>query len=159
MALPAWLDPWWHLDFVVNTPLAPDAVRNLLGGRTARLRGRAASDGGLVVVRRGGLMNQFVRARADLSTADSGTTVHIRIARAAWVSVSFTIFLPFFFFVTLKQVVGAAVAQGPSVAVGDLPFLVVRPIIWAVVLGANYTSARSEAKDLRRLITDALKTA
>jgi hypothetical protein len=72
-------------------------------------------------------------------------------------SAFFTVALPFLFLGSLVQVTEVALVHGPSTALGWLPFLIIGPAIWAAVIGANYTSARSEAKDLMRLIDEALK--
>lgn len=157
LRLPSWLDPWWHIDYDVPCTLSPEAARVALAQRNGRLRGRTAPDGRLVLVRRGGFLNEFVRAQVELTPSGSGTRVRVRVARPQVTSAFFSIALPFLVLGSLVQVIEVALVHRPSTALGWLPFLIIGPAIWAAVIGANYTSARSEAHDLKRLIDEALK--
>jgi hypothetical protein len=155
--LPIWLDPWWHLDYQSSSTLAPDAVKALLQKSMSRLRGWPDGPKALILVRRGGFMNQFVRARATLAPSGSGTAVMVRIARPSYMSV-------------LMAGTGVLIIAGPVVQTilfamtkgleAGLPasavFVPLGPVIWAMVMGANFTSARSEARDLVGLIGAAL---
>lgn len=143
----------------MSTALSLDAARTILAQRTGRLRGRTSPDGTLVLVRRGGLLNEFVRARVDLNQDGPGTKVTVRIARPRAVSVFLSFTLAFFILGILVQIIERGARYGVAEAMNWLPFLVIGPAIWAAVIGANYTSARSEANDLRRLIDEALKGA
>lgn len=156
LKLPSWLDPWWHIDYEIFTAVPPEVARTMLTQRPGRLRSRSTPDGGLVLVRRGGFLNEFVRARVRLDPNGSGTTVSLRIARPRATSAFFAFMLPFLFLGSLLQVIGVVMRDGVTAAAGWLPFLLIGPAIWAAVIGANYTSARSEANDLRRLINEAL---
>jgi hypothetical protein len=156
LRLPSWLNPWWHVDYEVPCTLSPEAARIALAQRKGRLRGRTAPDGKLVVVRRGGFLNEFVRAQVELTPSGPGTNVRVRVARPQVASAFFAIALPFLFLGSLVQVTEVALVHGPSTALGWLPFLIIGPAIWAAVIGANYTSARSEARNLMRLIDEAL---
>jgi hypothetical protein len=121
-----------------------------------RLRGRASAGGSLVLVRRGGFMNEFVRAQVDLNPDESGARATVHVSRPRATSVFLTVALPFLFLGPLFQMGELALRHGPSTAAGWLPFLLIGLAIWAAVIGANYTSARSEANDLRRMINEAL---
>lgn len=156
MRVPDWLNPWWHLDYEMSTSLSPDAARTILAQRTGRLRGRTSPDGSLVLFRRGALVNEFVRARVQLTQDGPGSRVTVRIARPQTVSVLFSFTLALFVFGVLVQVIERGARYGVAEAMNWLPFLVIGPAIWAAVIAANYTSARSEANDLRRLISAAL---
>jgi hypothetical protein len=157
--LPTWLNPWWHLDFDLATPLAIDEVRAALCQQTARLRGYTAPDGSLVVVRRGGLMNQFVRAFVHLAAGPSGTFVNVQVRPLRRTSIFFTLALPFLFLGLILQVTEVGFKSGLSVAASYWPFFPIVPALWAVVRVVNYTSERSEAGDLQRLISAALNPA
>jgi hypothetical protein len=143
----------------MSTTLSPDAARTMLAQRTGRLRGRTSPDGTLVLFRRGGLLNEFVRARVELIQDGPGTKVTVRTARPQAISVLFSFTLALFVLGVLVEVIERGVRHGVAEAVNWLPFLVIGPAIWTAVIGANYTSARSEAIDLRRLINEALKGA
>lgn len=71
----------------------------------------------------------------------------------------FTLGLPFLVLYPVPNLVRVALTDGAGAAVHDLPFPFLAAIVWIAVIGANYTSARSEANDLRRLITAALRSA
>lgn len=147
------MDPWWHLDFQVTSPLAPEALWTRLQQPMKRLRGRPDGPDAVILVRHGALMNQFVRARATFATSGSGTAVSVRIARPSYVSIFMTAVAVLMIVVPLLQTVLVGVTKGFA---GGLPAsavaLVLDPVIWAVVVGANFTSARSEARDLVGLI-------
>jgi hypothetical protein len=131
-------------------------VRTALAQRTGRLRGRTSPDGSLVLVRRGGFLNGFVRARVELNPDGAGTRVRVRIARPRATSAFLSVALAFFSFGVLVEIIERAARYGVTEAANWLPFLIIGPAIWAAVIGANYTSARSETNDLRRLINEAL---
>jgi len=156
MNLPAWLDPWWHRDFEVASSLPIDLTLCLLKQGTTHLRSTTVTDGSLILVRRGGLLNEFVRAHVEVRNGVEGSMVKVRLARPRVASLFFTVALPFLWLSLILQVFTIGVRSGLGAAAGWWPFFVIAPIIWAGVVGANYTSARSEAKDLQRLITDAM---
>jgi hypothetical protein len=156
LRLPAWLDPLWHIDYDVQSSLSVDAASAALRPRSGGLRGRSLSDGAVVLVRHGGFLNQFVRARASMRSAAGGTTVRIHIARPAMVTAFFVAGLLFFIVLPALQLVIAALLDRGRI-VHFLVFLLAGIVIWAFVIGANYTSARSEARDLQRLINEALQ--
>jgi hypothetical protein len=157
--IPSWLDPWWHVDYEMSTALSHDAARTKLTVRSGRLRGRASSDGSLALVRRGGFLNGFVRARVELNPDGPGTRMRVRIARPKAASVLLSVAFAFLFFGVLVEIIDRAARYGMTAAVNWLPFLIIGPAIWAAVIGANYTSARSETKELRRLINEAIEGA
>ena len=156
MRVPFWMDPWWHQDYEVSSALSVEEARAALAQRRGRFRGRVSSSGGLVLVRHGGFLNQFVRASAKLTSTASGTTVAIKIARPREASVINTIFGVFLILGPVVNVLVVAVTKDLTAATGWLIFVPVGPAIWAAVMGVNYTSVRSEAKDLRAFIAEAL---
>lgn len=158
LRLPSWLNPWWQVKYEISATLSPEATRAALSQRTGRLRGRSTPDGTLVLVRHGGFMNGFVRAHAELSPEGAGTRLSVQIARPQATSAFLSVLLPLLFLGPLVRAIEVAVGFGLISGAGWLPLVLIGPAIWAAVIGANYTSARSEADDLRRLIGDALKT-
>ena len=156
MRLPAWLDPWWQMDFAIETSLGEDEIRTLLTLNAGRLRGRPSKEGGLDVVRRGGFMNQFVRAHVEMVAGGGDTVVAVHMTRPPATAWFLALSLPFLWLGVISQLVYVGIRGGASGAVGWLPFLVIVPLMWAAVIGANYTSAKSEARDLRRLITEGI---
>jgi hypothetical protein len=68
-----------------------------------------------------------------------------------------SVLLPLLFLGPFVRAIEVAVGYGLASAAGWLPFVPIGPAIWAAVMGANYTSARREADDLRRLIEEALR--
>jgi hypothetical protein len=156
MNLTAWLNPWWHRDFDVATSLPIDLTHALLTQGTTRLRARTATDGSLVLIRRGGLLNEFVRARVEIVPSATGSMVKGRLARPRVASLFFTLALPFLWLGVISQAVTIALRSGIAAATSLWPLFVIASAVWAAVIGANYTSARSEATDLQRLITEVL---
>ena len=154
--VPSWLGPWWHEDFEVHTDLSLDAVRGALTERASRLRCRVSPDGMLTLSRRGGFMNGFAQAQARLTANGSRTTATVRLARPREAAIFFAIALVVLFVGPVVNVIEVGLTHGLSAGASWLPFVLIGPGIWAVVIGMNYTSARSEAKDLRRLISQAL---
>jgi hypothetical protein len=154
--LPGWLDPWWALEFEITTNMPADDVMSRLTQGAPRLRERPSGPGGLQVVRTGGLMNQFVRAQVGVVAHEglSLVTVHIRRpGTTAW----FLALVPTFMWLLLAlDVIDAGIKGGISAVLGLLPLFLIVPMIWAFVIGSNYTSARGEADDLRDLISSAL---
>lgn len=153
MTIPAWLDPWWHLDYEVSSRLPAEAATAALVQNTGRLLGRMTGDGSVILVRRGGFINQFVHARASV-----GPVVRVRIERApasAW------FFALAFFLLVVGNLIPVSLAAifDRSRLLQSTMFLVFAVLIWVIVIGGNYTAGRSEAKDLRRLIDAALGTA
>jgi hypothetical protein len=160
LTIPSWLNPWWRQDFEVTTAMTLEAARAALSRRTGRLRGRFSPDAkSLVLVRRGGLMNEFVHARVELMASGSGTTARVHIARPTYMSAFMTLIGLYVLVGPAFNVLVTAVTRGISVAIGWLIFVPIGLAIYAAVMGMNYTSARSEAKDLRALITAALDQA
>jgi hypothetical protein len=154
--LPSFLDPWWHLDFEATTGLPVEVARSALTQTKGYLRGRRLADGSLIVYRRRGLMNEFVRGHAWLIATESGTTVRTRIARSQATSSSMTSSLLLFLTAPLAMAIVMSVVHGLSTGISWLPLEVIAPALWVMVVAMNYTSVRSEAKDLRRLIFEAL---
>jgi hypothetical protein len=64
--------------------------------------------------------------------------------------------LAFFLIMPLVFAAAVTISSGVSTGITWLVFEVVAPVLWAVVVAGNYTSARSEAQDLRQLILAAL---
>lgn len=126
-----------------------DAATTALTPGSGRLRGRQ-TPGGIVLVRRGALMNGFVRARATL-----GSPVRVRIERPgfskAWFAATFIGFIA----IPILQLILTALLH-PSGLLQSAAYLAIGAFIWVVVIVINYTSARSEARDLERLIRTAL---
>ncbi len=115
------------------------------------MRGRKALDGSVIVVRRGGLVNQFVQARVTIASV-----AHVRIERPRFTKVFFVLALVFVVIGQLAQVILAA-AFDRSRLLESAVFLAYGAFIWVVVVAGTYTSARSEARDLQALITNALR--
>jgi hypothetical protein len=67
-----------------------------------------------------------------------------------------TIGLAFLVTMPLVFAVAVTVLRGFSSGVSWLVFEVIAPVIWVFVVAGNYTSALSEAKDLRQLISAAV---
>lgn len=155
MRIPAWLDPWWHIDYEVRPRLSVGAAEAALLVRTPRFRGARANDGAVVLTRRGGLVNQFVTARATVLPDGAGSRVRVRIARSAITSGFFAFGFVFVVVGQLIQVILSAVFYPPRL-VQSAFFLVVGVLIWVLVIGGNYTSARNEAQDLQGFIRQAL---
>jgi len=102
-------------------------------------------------------MNEFVRARAMLAPSGSGTVVIVRIPRPSYMSVLMASMGVLIIAGLVVQTILVAMTKGlaeglPASAV----FVPLGPVIWAMVMGANFTSARSEARDLVGLIGAAL---
>ena len=155
MRLPSWINPWWHVDYDIESPMAVAAASEALRRPAGRLRAVGSADRGLFLVRRGGFLNQFVRARASLGAAGAGTTGHVRIERPVVASTFFAfafVFLVVYPFVVLML----SAAFNPSRLLQSAVFWVFGIVIWASVIGMNYAAARSEARDLERLIREAL---
>jgi len=158
MTLPAWLNPFWHVDFDTSTGLPADGAVAVLQSNAGRLRGRRGNDGALIVVRHGGFVNQFVRARATVVSTSGGSTVQVRIARPPIATIFFTVTFVFLVVGSFLQVLLSAVLDAQRL-VQSAVFFLIGAFIWVTVIGMNYTSARSQAKDLRRLIGEALSAA
>lgn len=144
------------MDFAIATSLGAEQIRAVLTRNPSGLRGRLSERGDLAIVRRGRFLNQFVRAQVEITARGGETVVSVHVARppvAAWF---FVLSLPFLWLGVISQMVYVGIRSGVSGAASWLPFLVIVPAIWAAVIGANYTSAKSEASDLRRLITEAV---
>lgn len=163
LRLPSWLNPWWHLDFETITSLPLESARAALTQHTGigpslrhELRGRTLDDGSLILFRRGGLVNETVRAHAELTPHGSGTLVKVRIARPRATSASMTEGLALFLTMPLVFAAAVTVRSGVSTGVTWLVFEVIAPVLWAVVVAGNFTSARSEAQDLKQLISAAV---
>ena len=115
------------------------------------MRGRKALDGSVIVVRRGGLVNQFVQARVTI-----GSVVHVRIERPRYTKAFFVFALVVVVIWQGVQVILTAVFYRPRLVESAL-FLAYGVFIWVVVVAGTYTSARREARDLQGLITNALR--
>ena len=108
-----------------------------------------------MVFRRGGVMNGFVRARVAVSPLGRGSKIRVRIARPAFAigffvfSFIFVVAIPFLDMLEIAAFDRGRLAQGAI-------YSLLGAAIWVIVIGINYTSARSEARDLRRLIGHAL---
>jgi hypothetical protein len=163
LTLPPWLDPWWHLDFETSTTRPLEAARAALTQHTGsgpglrhELRGGALDDGSLILFRRGGLVNELVRGHAELTPEGSGTLVKVRVARPRAAAAAMTGGLAFLLIMPLVFAVVVTMRSGISTGITWLVFEVIAPVMWVVVVAANYTSALSEAKDLRQLISAAV---
>lgn len=155
MRIPAWLDPLWHVDFEISTALPADGAIAVLQSNAGRLRGQRENDGAIIVVRRGGFVNQFVRARATVVPTSGGSTVQVRVARPPLGTIFFAVTFVLLVAVQLVQVLLSAVFDAQRL-VQSAVFFLIGAFIWVTVIGINYTSARNEAKDLQRLIGQAL---
>jgi hypothetical protein len=114
MRLPAWLDPWWHMDFALATSLGAEEIRAVLTRNPGELRGRLSEGGDLRVVRRGHFLNQFVRARVEITARGGETVVSVHVARppvAAWF---FVLSLPFLWLGVISQMVHVGIRSSVS---------------------------------------------
>lgn len=100
-------------------------------------------------------MNQFVTARATIRPDGTGSKVHVHIARSAITSGFFAFAFVFVVVGQLIQVILSAVFYPPRL-VQSATFTVIGLLIWVLVVGGNYTSARKEAKDLQGFVSQAL---
>lgn len=150
LKIPAWLDPWWHVDYEVSSRLPVEKATAALMQNTGRLRGRMALDGSVILVRHGGFINQFVNARASV-----GPVVRVRIGRAPASAWFFALALVLLVVGNLIPLFLAAIFDRSRLLQSTM-FLVFAVVIWVIVIAGNYTSGRSEAKDLRHLIDQAL---
>lgn len=100
-------------------------------------------------------MNQFVTASATIRPDGTGSKVNVHIARSGITSGFFAFAFVFLVAGQLIQVILSAVFFPPHL-VQSVIFLVIGLLIWVLVVGGNYTSARKEAQDLRGFISHAL---
>ena len=101
------------------------------------------------------MINGFVIARGGLDARPGGTLVSLRIQRPAWARFFFAFTFLFLVAYPLLQVFLTALFYRPRLLQAAI-FWAFGAFIWVAVIGANYTSARSEASHLRRLIDQAL---
>ncbi len=97
-----------------------------------------------------------MRAEVDVRADDSLTVVTARIAWSRLTSGSFAVILAVVVGGVALQVIYMGFRNGPLAALGYAPFLLIAPVIWVFVIGANYMSSRGEARNLMRLIEQAL---
>ena len=100
-------------------------------------------------------MNQFVTARATIRPDGTGSKVHVHVARSAVTSGFFAFAFVFVVVGQLIQVILSAVFYPPRLLQSAI-FTVIGLLIWVLVVGGNYTSARKEAQDLQGFISQAL---
>ena len=153
--IPAWLDPFWHLDYEAETRMSTDAAGAALRGKTGRLRGRASGNGVTLVFRRGGLMNGFVRARVAVSPVGVRSKIRVSIARPGFASWSFVFVFIFVVAIPFLDLLEVAAVDRQRLFQAAV-YTLLGAVIWVIVIAMNYTSARSEARDLRRLINQTL---
>lgn len=103
-------------------------------------------------------MNHFVRARATVVSTAGGSTVRVRIGRQPFGAIFFAVAFVFLIAGSFLQVLLSAVFDVRQL-VQSAVFLLIGALIWVTAIGMNYMAARSEAKDLRRLISEALSAA
>ena len=103
-------------------------------------------------------MNHFVRARATVVSTSGGSTVRVRIARRPFGAIFFAVAFVFLVAGSFVQLLLSAVVDVRHL-VQPAVFFVIGALIWVTAIGMNYTAARREAKDLRRLIGEALSAA
>ena len=144
------------MDFELSARMRPEQARAALCQREGRLRGRSTPDGGLVLFRRGGFMNDFVRTRATLARSGAVTIVTVRSGYGPVKAMLMGAMGVFALLGPAYEGVLVAVTRGVSAAAPYMLGVVFLPLIWALVIAGNYSSARSEAKDLRQLIEAAL---
>lgn len=102
-------------------------------------------------------MNGFVRARVAVSPVGRGSKIRVQIARPPFASWSFVLVFIFVVAIPFLDLL-AVVAFDRGRVLQAVIYSVLGAAIWAFVIGLNYTSALSEARDLRRLISQALGT-
>ena len=100
-------------------------------------------------------MNGFVRARVAVSPLGRGSKIRVRIARPAFVIGLFVLGFIFVVVVPFLDLLAIAAFNRGRLAQAAI-YLLLGVVIWVFVIGMNYTSARSEASDLRHLIGQAL---
>lgn len=101
------------------------------------------------------MVNQFVTARATIRPEGTGSKVHVHIARSAITNGFFAFIFVLVVVVQPIQVILSAVFYPPRLVQSAI-FTVIGLLIWVLVIGGNYTSARKEAQDLQGFISQAL---
>jgi uncharacterized membrane protein len=109
-----------------------------------------------MLFRRGGLMNGFVRARVAVSPLGRGSKIRVQIARPAFVRGLFVFIFIFVVAIPFLDMLEIAAFDRGRLAQAAI-YSLLGAVIWVFVIALNYTSARSEARDLRRLINQALQ--
>ncbi len=157
LRIPNWLDPRWHEEYQFSTALALDAARAALSPSGGRFRSRTSPDGERISeIRRGGLRPGFVRGTAEFSDVVSQRAVKVSIRRPGLAEVMLTLAVIAVVVWPILNVIVVLATRGVSVAMGWLVFVVVGPVIYAVVAAVNFAQARYDTNALLRLLGEAL---
>jgi hypothetical protein len=155
--IPKWLDPWWNEEYEFTTQLGQEEAMVALTQRRGRLRGFKSADGPTITLAwRPWLLTGWCRASAELTTRDHATVATVSVRRPQIASIFFTLIAAVLTFGPLLDFLGVLATRGLTDAAGRLVFVVVGPVIYALVEGMNYRQVRYEEKDLLRLLSGAL---
>jgi hypothetical protein len=103
---------------------------------------------------RGAFQTASLRAVVNVADHDSGTSLDVKIFRSPIAAWFMTILGGFAVIWPVLEVIALAATRGVSAVWGSAPllFVVVGPLLFALVMAINYSSTRTQAKELKTLI-------
>ena len=151
--LPAWLDPWWHDDSRIVTPLQAEHIWARLQAN-GRIKATLSDDGHELVVARGGrYLGGYIRTVGTVTSHGSGTELTVTFRRptaSKWIMGAFAALAVL---LLVNGAVPTIVQHGPFAiwSWSSLTFLI-GPASLALVLALNHSSAKADVRELKAII-------